>query len=46
MNYAQWRSREDREAMLHDPEAAVHIRETEGIAVAYEPHLYEAVFAH
>jgi hypothetical protein len=24
----------------------VHIRETEEIAVAYEPHLYEAVFVH
>jgi hypothetical protein len=32
--------------MLHDPEAAVHIRETGEIAVAYEPHLYEVVFAH
>jgi hypothetical protein len=32
--------------MLHDSEAAVHIRETEEIAVAYEPHLYEAVFVH
>jgi hypothetical protein len=32
--------------MLHDPEAAVHIRETGEIAVAYEPHLYEAVFVH
>ena len=27
-------------------EAAVHMRETEGIAVTYEPHLYEVIFAH
>jgi heme-degrading monooxygenase HmoA len=45
-NYAQWRSREDFEAMLRDPEAVVHMREAEKIAVSYEPHLYEVVFAH
>ena len=31
-NYAQWRSREDFEAMLENPEAAVHMREAAKIA--------------
>ena len=40
-NYAHWRSREDFEAMLEDPEAAVHMREAAKIAEKFEPHLYE-----
>jgi heme-degrading monooxygenase HmoA len=43
-NYAQWRSREDFEAMLEDPEAAVHMREAAEIAEKFEPHLYEVSF--
>ncbi len=43
-NYAQWRSREDFEAMLEDPEAAAHMREAAEIAEKFEPHLYEVSF--
>ena len=43
-NYAQWRRREDFEAMLEDPEAAVHMREAAEIAEKFEPHLYEVSF--
>ena len=42
-NYAQWRSREDFEAMLANPEAAVHMREATTIAT-FDAHLYEVVF--
>jgi heme-degrading monooxygenase HmoA len=44
-NYAQWRTREDFEAMLHDPAAAAHMREAAALA-AFEPHLYEVAVAH
>jgi heme-degrading monooxygenase HmoA len=40
-NYAQWRSREDFEAMLKNPEAIAHMKEAAGIAIKFEPHLYE-----
>jgi heme-degrading monooxygenase HmoA len=43
-NYAQWRSREDFEAMLQDPKAIVHMREAGRIAEKFEPHLYEVSF--
>ena len=43
-NYAQWRSREDFEAMLEDPEAAAHMREAAEIVEKFEPHLYEVSF--
>jgi heme-degrading monooxygenase HmoA len=43
-NYAQWRSREDFEAMLQNPEAMVHMREAARIAERFEPHLYEVSF--
>jgi heme-degrading monooxygenase HmoA len=44
-NYAQWRSREDFEAMLENPEAAMmHMREAAEIAEKSEPHLYEVSF--
>jgi heme-degrading monooxygenase HmoA len=39
VNYAQWRSREDFEAMLKNPEAGVHMGAVARIA-AFEPHLY------
>ena len=42
-NYAQWRSQEDFEAMLANPEAAVHMREAATIAT-FDPHLYEVAF--
>ncbi len=43
-NYAQWRSREDFEAMLKHPDAGVHMREAGRIAAKFEPHLYEVAF--
>ena len=44
VNYAQWRRREDFEAMLRDPNAAAHMREAAQIALAFDPHLYEVSF--
>ncbi len=43
-NYAQWRSREDFEAMLQNPEAMMHMREAGRIAEKFGPHLYEVSF--
>ena len=43
-NYAQWRSKGDFEAMLQNPEAAKHIKETSQLAIKFEPHLYEVSF--
>jgi quinol monooxygenase YgiN len=42
-NYAQWRSREDFEAMLANPAAAAHMREIAKIA-SFDAHLYEVAF--
>ena len=42
-NYAQWRSREDFEAMLANPGAAAHMREAATIAT-FDAHLYEVAF--
>ena len=44
VNYAQWRSKEDFEAMLRDQEAAAHMGEAAKIAEKFEPHLYEVSF--
>ena len=41
-NYAQWRSREDFEAMLKNPEAAAHMKPITEIA-QFDAHLYEVV---
>lgn len=41
-NYAQWRSREDFEAMLKNPEAIVHIKPITEIAT-FDAHLYEVI---
>ncbi len=43
-NYAQWRSREDYEAIFENPEAAPHMREAAELAEKYEPYLYEVSF--
>jgi quinol monooxygenase YgiN len=43
INYAQWRSREDFEAMLANPEARAHMAPITELATA-EPHLYQVVF--
>ncbi len=41
VNYAQWRSREDLDAMLQDPSAMPHLMEAKALATRVEPHLYE-----
>ena len=41
-NYAQWRSREDFEAMLRDPAAQEHLSRAAAMA-RFEPILYEVV---
>ncbi len=43
VNYAQWRSRADFEAMLADPAAIPHLREAAQLAT-FEPHLYEVAY--
>jgi quinol monooxygenase YgiN len=44
VNYAQWRRREDFEAMLKHPKAIPHMREAGSLAT-YDPHFYEVVDA-
>ncbi len=39
-NYAQWRSREDFDAMLANPLAKTHMREAAAVATAFEPIFY------
>lgn len=41
-NYAQWRTRQDFEAMLQNPEAQVHMAEAAKLA-SFEPQLYRVV---
>lgn len=43
-NYAQWRSREDFEAIGKNPEVTVHMRAAGQLAISFEPHLYEVSF--
>jgi heme-degrading monooxygenase HmoA len=45
VNYAQWRSREDFQAIASNPEAAEHMRRAAALA-SFEPSLYEVVFTH
>ncbi|MDR0358492.1 MAG: antibiotic biosynthesis monooxygenase [bacterium] len=43
INYAQWRTQEDFEAMLANPKAREHMAPITELASA-EPHLYQVVF--
>jgi len=45
VNYAQWRSKDDFEAMLKSPEAVPHMQAATAIA-KFEPHLYAVVAVH
>lgn len=45
VNYAQWRSREDFEAMLADPGARAHMAEISALASA-DPRLYDVRGVH
>src|ERR671923_726483 len=40
-NYAQWRSRDDLEAMLRHPAALPHLKEATALAIAVDPHVYD-----
>jgi len=40
-NYAQWRTREDLEAMLSNPAAMPHLKEAADLATHVDPHIYE-----
>ncbi len=42
VNYAQWRRREDFEAMLKNPEAQMHMQPIMEIA-KFDAHLYEVI---
>lgn len=46
VNYVQWRSREDFDAMLQNPAAVPHMREAAQIAEKYEPLLCEVSFVN
>ena len=41
VNYAQWASREDFNAMLADPQARVHMQETRAVAISVDPVICE-----
>ncbi len=43
VNYAQWRSQKDYEAMLANPDVIPHLRQAAGIATSFEPLLYEVM---
>ena len=43
-NYAQWRSREDFEAIGKNPEVTIHMRAAQELAIRFEPYLYEVSF--
>jgi quinol monooxygenase YgiN len=45
-NYAQWRSKEDLESMMKNPEARVHMREAASLAISYEPIYYDLRESH
>jgi heme-degrading monooxygenase HmoA len=45
VNYAQWRTEEDFEAMFRNPEASKHIQEAYKIAQV-DPHLYKVESVH
>lgn len=45
VNYAQWESRENYEAMLESPEVAPHLKQAADIALSFEPYLYEVSFS-
>jgi heme-degrading monooxygenase HmoA len=45
VNYAQWRTREDFEAALHDPEAGTHMKKAAGMA-QFDPIVCEVASVH
>ena len=45
-NYAQWRSQEDLDAMMADPQAMSHMADAAGIATSFNPIYYELRESH
>lgn len=45
-NYAQWRSRDDLDAMMKDPKPRAHMQEAAGIATSFEPIYYRLIETH
>lgn len=45
-NYAQWRSQEDIDGMMANPDATLHMREAAALASSFEPIYYELREAH
>jgi quinol monooxygenase YgiN len=45
-NYAQWRGKDDLDAMMKDPAAQVHMREAAGIATSFTPIYYDLLETH
>lgn len=45
-NYAQWRSQDDIDAMMANPDAEAHMREAASIASSFEPIYYELRETH
>jgi quinol monooxygenase YgiN len=43
VNYAQWRSVDDFQAMLKNPEAIPHMQQAASLAASFDPNLYEVV---
>lgn len=46
VNYAQWRSEADFQAMLADPTAREHMAQCTALANSVTPHLYEVAAVH
>ena len=45
VNYAQWRTRKDYDAMAANPVAQAHMREAGALALSYDPVFYELLHA-
>ena|ERR1700738_4284189 len=46
INYAQWRSQADFDAMFRNPEVQAHMQEVGRFAVQVDPHFYEIAFVN
>lgn len=46
VNYAQWRTHEDFQAMLKDPGAQPHMKEAAALATSYDPVFYTLRYVH
>lgn len=46
INYAQWRSAEDFQAMLADPSAREHMSRCADLATSFDPHIYTVESVH